>query len=95
MNSKKFVKQKARLNRALILSFAQLVFVAFAAGAGVTARTANGNVVKLAVAALIVVLAVAYVTSNVAIVVFHKIYPPFLLCAYLSRLFKVIDKFEY
>ena len=59
----------------------KIVVVAFAAGAGVPAGAADGDFFKLAVATLIVVSACAYVTSDIAIEIFHLIIPPSLLCA--------------
>ena len=66
--------------------------VAFAAGAGITTGATYGNCIELAVTTLIVVSAIAYVTSDIAIKIFHSINPPKLLCAPLPCLFKVIDK---
>lgn len=69
-----------------------VVVVAFAAGAGITAGAANSNFFELAVASLIIMSASAYVTSDIAIKVFHLLSPPKLLCVKFERLFKVIDK---
>ena len=48
-----------------------VVVVAFAASAGISAGAAYGDFLKLAVATCIVVLAGAYVTSDIAIIIFH------------------------
>ena len=48
-----------------------VVVVAFAAGAGISAGTSDSDFFKLAVATLIVVSARAYVTSDIAIKIFH------------------------
>ena len=45
--------------------------VAFAAGAGITTGATYGNCIELAVTTLIVVSAIAYVTSDIVIKIFH------------------------
>ena len=66
--------------------------VAFAASAGISAGATDGDFVKLAVAAVIVMSASAYVTSDIVIIIFHLLNPPKLLCVKFGRLFKAVDK---
>ena len=66
----------------------------FAAGARISAATAYGDFIELAVATAIVVFTCAYVTSDIVILIFH-LKPPILFCDDFGRLYKAIDKLPF